>query len=116
MAQCAALIAPYARHTHRKPSDYKDLLLRRVPYSDNSAVRIGPTGDEISLNSPRFRGLGQFSLYILSLRRRAARAPFQQRNCVADEPVERRERAGGHDVEWLGRRPDKILDSRRVDN
>src|SRR5690242_19657219 len=69
----------------RKPSDYKVLPFCRAPYPDNSAARIGPAGDEIVLDSPRFRGLGQFSLYILSLQKQADGTPFQQRNCVAQK-------------------------------
>src|SRR6478609_7972392 len=92
------------------------LPLGRVPYPDNSAPRIGPARDQVGVDNPRFRGLGQFSRYILPLWKQSQSAFFQQRNCVADQLVERRERAGGHDIESLRRGGDKILDSLGVDN
>ena len=60
--------------------------------------------------------MGQFGLYILALGKQADGTRFQQRNCVTDEAVERRERAGRHNIETLRGCPGKILDSLRVDN
>src|SRR3954447_22750314 len=59
--------APGEAKSPRKTNDYKALPLRGAPHANNSTARIGPAGYQIGLNSPRFRGLGQFSLYILSL-------------------------------------------------
>ena len=56
------------------------LTVRRARRTRNdAAVRIGLARDQFSLDIPRFRGFGQFSLYILSLGKQADRARFQQR-------------------------------------
>src|ERR1043165_241765 len=116
VAQCASLTAPYPLRHRSNPSYYKSLPPHRAPHANNSAAQIGSAGDHISANSPRFSGLGQFALYILALRKQPDCTPFQQRNCVADQPVERGECTGGHDVESLRCGADKVLDSLRVDN
>src|ERR1041384_1748727 len=109
-------LAPTSFHHIQEMPDISTGYCLDVPHPDNSARRIGLAWDQLGLHSPRFRGLGQFGLYILSLRKQPDRSPFQQRNCVADQPVERRQGPRRHDVEALGGGGDKILDSRCVHN
>ena len=95
---------------------YRYLTLGDATHEDDAPVRIGLAGDQLGLDSPRFRGCGQFSLYILSLWKHTDATPFQQRICVGEEPVERRQRAGRHHIEGPLVDLGKVLNSLRVHN
>src|SRR3954454_25176623 len=79
-----------AANLWEKYSDYKGLLLSGASNANNAPVRVRDARDQVVLDIPRFRGLGQFGRYILSLRKQPDRTLFQQRRSVAEQLVHRR--------------------------
>src|SRR5437588_5730000 len=100
----------------KNASENKDLTLDGAPHDHDASMRIGFARDQLRVDTPRFRGMGQFSRYILSLWKQPHRTPFQQRIYVREQLVQRRERPGHHNVEALAVVRDKVLDSPCVDN
>ena len=97
-------------------SDYRYLTLGETPDPNDSPVWIGLARDQLGIDLPRFRGCGQFSLYILSLWKQPDRARFQQRIGVAEQFFQRRDRTRRDDLELHCVAAGKVLDSLRVHN
>ena len=92
------------------------LVLGEAPDQNNSSVRIGLARDQVGIDLPRFRGCGQFSLYILSLWKQPNCARFQQRIGVAEQFFQRRDRTRRDDLKPELVAAGKVLDSLRVHN
>src|SRR5258706_7429615 len=75
--------------------------MAKFPNLQNDTGRIGCTLVLADFHPPRFAGLGQFSRYRLTLMEQANRILGRERLCIAQKPVERRQRARGDDIERL---------------
>src|SRR5580700_8231552 len=82
----------------------------------DAAARIGQAGHERGLDVPIFSGLGQFSLYILSLGEQGLCTSFQQGLAQGEEVGEGSNRAGSDHVDRLVERRHHLLDSRLMHN
>ena len=72
------------------------------------------TRHQVSLDGPTFRGFGQFSIHILSLKEQPLSSRFQQRICLFEEFAERRQRARCHYVNAARRVSDKVCNPLRM--
>ena len=70
-------------------------------------------GTSVAVNSPIFRGFGQFGLYILALGEQSLCTSFHQRRRVAEELGQRGQRTRRDNVGRITEAFDKVLDSLR---
>src|SRR5262249_50237777 len=95
------------------PGSFSPGAAGKLAHHNDSAGWIRLTDHQFMVNFPIFGGLGQFGLYILTLRQNAFYTNFDERHHVSQQSFHWGKRAGGNDV-WREVRAE-VFDPQMVD-